>query len=200
MKKNDKKRREEEELAYIRALCNGVQDENVSRRLCYLLTWYHEKAQHNRRAYHRFRSLGSLLPGIITLLSLLSLHIGDSIIGTIMAAISILITLINHRMEHYRYYENWIRYRSAAEQLKREAQLFLTGCEPYSGNGEESDQRRFMKTIETITLRELATWENLQSENQRTHLCQADTLYSGAVPEIGGNGEISYFNLPTSDR
>lgn len=53
--------------------------------------------------------------------------------------------------------ENWIRYRSLAEQLKYEKFLFTTGTPPYDGQPEQSFHH-FVKQVESMMLEERGAW------------------------------------------
>lgn len=53
--------------------------------------------------------------------------------------------------------ENWIRYRSLAEQLKCEKFLFATGAPPYDGQPERSFHH-FVNQVESMMLEERGAW------------------------------------------
>ena len=58
--------------------------------------------------------------------------------------------------------ENWVRYRSLAEGLKREKYLLLTGTPPY----DQGDQafHRFVLAAEDLMAEERGSWSRLNAE------------------------------------
>lgn len=157
------KRSGEEE--FLESLCGKIEDETVATRLRYLFNWYESKATQNRRSYNFFRTLTYLLPCLITLTSIYIFIFEDHWGSTVSATISVALAFINHRIDHYRYYENMVRYRNTAEKLKRETELYLNGCAPYDGINEDKKRRTFAYNIEYFASVELASWENLQAES-----------------------------------
>ena len=152
------------EQKYLESLCDLVEDKVIAARLRYLFDWYERKANENRKRYNLFRALSYLLPCLITLTSLYVVFFGELWGSTISATISVALAFVNHQVDHYRYYENMVRYRSTAEKLKRETSLYLNGCAPYDGN-QAANRRAFAYNIEQYSAAELAGWENLQAES-----------------------------------
>lgn len=156
------------EQEFLDSICKKVEDETISARLRYLFDWYEAKAVQNRKNYNLFRTLTYLLPCLITLTSVYIFIFQDHWGSTVSATISVALAFINHRIDHYRYYENMVRYRNTAEKLKRETELYLNHCLPYSGIDEEKNRRLFAFNIEYYASVELASWENLQAESYRS--------------------------------
>lgn len=156
------------EREFLDAVCVKIADPVVNERLVYLLEWYTRKAQFNKHWYNASRFLTYLFPCLITLIS-----VPVSIIQSnsrwaiaVVAVISATLVVIHHIVDHYRFYENWMRYRGTAEKLKREAELFLNRCESYNKTPEEN-LRRFAGKIERIAKAEIDAWENLQDESYK---------------------------------
>ena len=159
------KKVKEFEIDYLKATCARIEKEVIRERLNYLFAWYTRKAEHNKRLYNAYRTASYVLPCVITIANVLVfLHI-ETIISIISVVVSVLLAFINHRTDHYRYYENWIRYRNTAEQLKRQALLFLNKCEPYNKETNEENEKELVQQIEVIAAYELIKWENLQAES-----------------------------------
>ena len=179
-KRNDpisKKGRRVFEREFLDSICEKINNNVIKSRMRYLLTWYDAKAQKNRHNYNLTRVLSYLFPCIITLISIYSvLFSGKNWPALASATISVVLTFTNHNIDHYRYYENWIRYRRAAEALKRESQFFLNECGSYAAtDGDEKRERIFANRIERIVADEIAAWENLQleSNNPRPNATQS---------------------------
>lgn len=168
MKKSRKKLKKADqalEEEYLENLRDKFQNSLLAERLYYLLVWYDWKAEYHKHRYHSYRTLTSLLLGSITILSVCGFFWTERAISIATVSVSVLITLINQRMEQYRYYENWIRYRGVAEKLKRETHLFLNGCEPYADRERKENERRFAFSMEEFASEENANWKNLYEDS-----------------------------------
>lgn len=158
------------EIGFLKATCDRIENEVIRERLNYLFAWYTRKSEHNKHLYNFYRTASYLLPCVITLANVGAFLLGQTAVTLISAGISVVLALINHRTDHYRYYENWIRYRNTAEQLKRNALLFLNGCEPYNEKESADNEKLLAQKIEEIAAYELIKWENLQAEsNNQPH-------------------------------
>ncbi|MBD5169662.1 MAG: DUF4231 domain-containing protein [Oscillibacter sp.] len=155
---------------FLESVYEKIGDPTLEARLKYLMDWYHKKAQHNRRCYNVFRTISTLLLCLITLLSALNFDWAKETVPLGITIISISITLINSRMDHFRYYENWLRYRGTAEKLKREMMLYISRSGDYQPPDPEEPRTLFVKKIEDIAADEFSAWENLRAESH--HLYQ----------------------------
>ncbi len=179
------------EQEFLNALCEKVDDPLINSRLCYLFEWYTRKSQHNKRWYNWTRFITYLIPCLVTLISVYAAFIqGDSKWAiAVTATFSAALVGIHHVVDHFRFYENWVRYRSTAELLKSEAELFLNRCSPYNkGNAKELKQR-FAAKIERITKDELHNWENLLDESHRPFKDENQAALQPS-PGIPGSGQL----------
>lgn len=158
-------KRKAREEALFSTLQKSIQTSELKSRLQYLLEWYDAKAQFNRRCYHVLRTLSVLLPGAAAALSLFTFLGGEKIIAAITGLISLATAFLSHMLDQYRFYESWMRYRNAAEALKSEAFLCLSGCEPYSGD-QPTRERRLAARVEEIACEETAGWEKLRAQQE----------------------------------
>lgn len=158
-------KRKTREEALFSTIQESIQAPELKSRLQYLLEWYDAKAQFNRRCYHVLRALSVLLPGIAAALSLFTFLGGEKIIAAITGLISLTTAFLSHLLDQYRFYESWVRYRNAAEALKREAFLCLSGCEPYSGD-QPARERLLAVQVEEIARKETAGWEKLRAQQE----------------------------------
>ena len=149
------------EAEYLEKLREKFQNPVLAERLYYLLVWYDWKAEYHKHRYNFYRTVTSLLLGSITILSVFAVFYTEPFISIATVALSVLITFINQRMDQYRYYENWVRYRGVAEKLKREAYLFLNGCDPYAQEDGKNNERRLARSIENLASEENTHWKNL---------------------------------------
>lgn len=155
------------EFEYLGKLREKVRVRNplLSDRLYYLLIWYGWKAEYNKLRYNLYRTLTSVLLGLISILSVCAVFWTEKIISIATVSVCVIITLMNQRTDQYRYYENWVRYRSVAEKLKREAHLFLNSCEPYADGKPEENERRFALAMEDLVSEESANWQSLYEDS-----------------------------------
>ena len=163
------------EMDFFNFVCSKINNELLSNRLRYLLHWYDNRARHYKGLYHRYRNFTSILPSLITIMSVTSFFWEDSRIPTVgVVFISIAITIVHHRMDHYRRYENWVRYRGTAEALKRETMLFLNHCSPYNTKTNIEAELLFATEIERISSEEYSKWENLREDSHQMFLSIKD--------------------------
>ena len=159
------------EESFIKFICLQVTNPLLSRRLQYLLTWYNAKATDNKNGYNFFRTFSYILPCTITFLSVVFSVVDNTFVSKcgylVTAFISALITFINHRMDHRRYYENWVRYRSAAEEIKKESILFLSQCDSYECENTVEREKLFIEKIEEIANWETDNWKALLEDSNK---------------------------------
>lgn len=158
------------EQSFLSAICRELEDRIIKTRLSYLLDWYTRKAQRNKFWYNWCRFISYLVPCLITLVSVYGSvfdadHSKWAILTT--ATLSAFLVALHHVIDHYRFYENWVRYRDTAEKLKTETELFLNHCEPYNKKDKQKNQLNFAAKIEFYSSSELAGWENLLDESYR---------------------------------
>ena len=60
-----------------------------------------------------------------------------------------------------KYQENWSTYRTTCETLRHEKYLFLTGCQPYDGEGALN---KFVERIEGLIPKENTQWSRFKNE------------------------------------
>jgi hypothetical protein len=85
--------------------------------------------------------------------------------------IAFLIAATSALLALYRFQDNWLQYRSTAEQLKREKFLFLTKNQPY---GSEDAFHVLVDNVERILGVENSTWREQIKSAAATNLVQQD--------------------------
>src|SRR5512134_3113421 len=128
-------------------------DEYLKERVDDQIQWLNEKSGLNQRWFKQLRCVEIVLGCSIALLvSYANIHaaikVTAGLFGVAVAAIGGLLSL-------YRFQENWIEYRMAAENLMREKFLFLTQAPPYDGAGAFQS---LVARVETILGAENAKW------------------------------------------
>ena len=145
--------------------CGRIDNESVQKRMKYLFAWYSQKAEDNKRKYNLLRTMSYTLPCIITLANVFAFLLSKEWIAVISGTISVLLAFINHRMDHHRYYENWIRYRNTVEKLKTQMEYYLNGSYPYDCDDIKINSRTLAEIIEETAADELTNWTNLRDES-----------------------------------
>lgn len=171
------------EQTFLDSVCKEIKDPVINSRVSYLFKWYTRKAQRNKLWYHITRFITYLIPCLITLISVfVTAKSGENCDnhGVVwIAVLSAVLAVIHHIIDHFRFYENWIRYRTTVEYLKEEAELFLNGCKPYKQSTQSAkdggvqaektkEERLFAQRIEALTKNELQDWTALRKKSHRT--------------------------------
>lgn len=171
MKENSLKELESE---FLQSVSARFEPSAAKERIEYLFTWYSRKARFHKRWYNWTRFFTYLIPCLITLVSVYASVCKKSDCALIaIATLSTILVGVHHIIDHFRFYENWIRYRSTVEKLKREAENFLSGYAPYTRPEDKADElkkinRIFARNVEKIAMNELDNWENLQDESYKS--------------------------------
>lgn len=156
--------RKRAEQMLFRTIESSIVNDALKQRLVYLLEWYDGKAQVNRCCYHILRVLSVMLPNVVAALSLFTFLGGEPIIAVVSGVLSLLTSFLLHLLDQFRYYENWIRYRSTAETLKSEVFRCLNHGDPYYGET-SAREHKLAITVEEIAHAETAKWQVLREEN-----------------------------------
>lgn len=128
-------------------------DEYLNERVENQIRWLSDKSGWNQRWFRKLRAVEIVLGCTIAfLVGYAEVHpavkVAAGVLGVAVAAIGGLLSI-------YRFQENWVEYRVAAESLKREKFLFLTQAPPYNGE----DRFQFLVArVENILNAENAKW------------------------------------------
>ena len=129
------------------------EDEYLKDRLEHQLKWYSEKSQHNQKWFKRLR-LVEIIPA--TLIPFLS-GMGDKIPYSpwLIGGLGVLIAVAAATSVLFKYHENWIEYRTTAEQLKHEKFIYLTNTMPYDT---EEKFGLLVERVEALISKENSSW------------------------------------------
>lgn len=119
--------------------------------------WYDSKAISNKK-YHRGMkiaqiALAALLPVAVTLFPVTSSTFWQN---TIIIA-SVLLIILEALESYLNYQKKWMNYRTTAEGLRREEQMFKTGTKEYEGA--ENPEKMFVERVMALTSQENRYWE-----------------------------------------
>lgn len=125
------------------------------KRIDYLLRWYNRKAIQYKILTYLGTVTSILLPATITLLN--SGIWGDA--SVFVTCISIFASVSAGMHAFFCSKDNWLRYRSTIEELKREIILFSTKTEDL-----REPEYEFMQRVESIVNSEFSQWYRIRSE------------------------------------
>lgn len=126
--------------------------------------WYDEKAGRNKYYYRGIKIseivLASLLPVLVTAFSLT----GSSILKFSLVGVSVLLVIFEALESHLNYQKKWMNYRTTAEGLRREEQMFKTGTGCYTDV--DNPQELFVERVMSLCSKENRYWEIVTKKAQ----------------------------------
>jgi len=132
-------------------------DQYLSGRYEDQLKWYSNKATHNKQWYLGCQIAIAVLSGSVTVTVALGMHeqaaSGWHIVSLIASAA---VAALAGLQKAYRFHENWVEYRTTAEQLKKERYYYEFRCGDYSAV--ESADRLFVQRVEALISRQNTLW------------------------------------------
>jgi hypothetical protein len=120
--------------------------------------WLEGKAAWNQTCYKRLRLIEIAAAAFIPALA--SLKVPDPLTQPIVAVLGIAVALVAGAMGLFKFQENWVQYRSTAEQLKHEKFMYATQCGPYAG---EDRFALLVERVEKLLMKENTAWAEAMS-------------------------------------
>lgn len=93
------------------------------------IEWYDSKSKLNKSWHHRLKTFEIIAAALIPLLAGFNEFVPS--FELFVAFLGTLIAIAAAASSHYKFHENWIQYRTTAEQLKHEKYTFMTNTAPY---------------------------------------------------------------------
>lgn len=122
--------------------------------------WFERKAAWNQSRYKWLRMAEIGAAALIPVLSAVVSAQSPAWAHWLVPGLGISIALIAGAMSVFKFHENWIQYRTTAEQIKHEKFLYTTQCGPYA----EADRFAVLvQRVETILMKENASWSQAAS-------------------------------------
>ncbi|MDM7953934.1 MAG: DUF4231 domain-containing protein [Cyanobium sp. CZS 25K] len=135
-------------------------DAYLSSRVDDQLSWLSRASKANKRVFLSLQIFEILLGNSITIFSPLAARVSWAPLAIAVAGGGI--ALSGGWLALSRNQENWVRYRSLSESLKREKDLFLTGSPPYDQG--ETSFKHFVTATEALMIEERAGWARQMSQ------------------------------------
>ena len=125
----------------------------IEERLDHQKDWYSKNSQKNQNWHKRLQVLQILCAASIPFLATVINQ--QTALNITTGALGVLIALITGISALYKFDENWIKYRTTAESLKREKYLYETRVEPYNG---AEPFTLLVQRVETVISEENREW------------------------------------------
>ena len=121
------------------------------------LQWYSDSASANKKAYHVYQTAIGVLSAIVTVTIGVGLHYRDSIGWPIASLLgSATVALLTGLQKTFRFRENWVEYRTTAEDLKKERHYHRFRCGDYANH--ESPDQLFVERVEAAISQQNTRW------------------------------------------
>ncbi|MCP4305657.1 MAG: DUF4231 domain-containing protein [bacterium] len=114
------------------------------------IEWYDRRSKQNQRLYKATVVLRAGLAAVVALGAAFDLD------RWVLAVLGVVLILLQTLESVGRWHDNWLNYRSTAEELKQEKYLWIAEAGPYA-DVDESD-RLFAERIEALISREHTNW------------------------------------------
>jgi len=132
-------------------------DEYIQKRLQDQIDWYDQKSIENQLTFKRLRKTEIFAAALIPFVSGLTASIRSMLIpGSIVTGLlGVAVTIFASILALGQHQENWIKYRTTCESLKKEKFMYQTGIEPY----EVDDAFTLLvQRVETLISKENTNW------------------------------------------
>jgi hypothetical protein len=122
------------------------------------INWYERKASANKNAYKRSQVLSILCGAAIPILTVFEGQAAIAVSRPLIALLGGTVAVLSAIVSLYKFQEYWVKYRTAAQLLQREKNLFLTQTEPYNS---ERAFPLFVQNCEAIMAAENSEWNQM---------------------------------------
>lgn len=124
-------------------------------------SWYDTKSMENQKWYKRLKVAEIIAAAFIPFAA------GFEKLGVLTGILGVLIVIFIGIQSLNQYHENWISYRSTAEQLKHEKYLWLSKAGPYKDAN--NPEVMLAERVESLISREHAKWEASVEKTEKNH-------------------------------
>ena len=144
----------------------------LQRRLDDQRDWHNRKAAWNKSWFYRVEiatlSAGAAIP-VINILSV-NHPFRAGVLSGILGAVVVVAAAVG---KLFKFHENWLQYRTVAETLARERQLYLNGSADYAGVEPAKRNQLLVERVENIltatTSQFVATHRDMPNAESQTH-------------------------------
>lgn len=138
---------------------NDIEKQYFKERVDDQINWYDKKSSINKKWFTRLRTIQIILSAAIPVL--VSLITKIHFIPLIISIIGATVTVLESTASLFKFHENWIEYRTTAEQLKHEKYAYINSSGVY-----QNDKGKFNLLVtrcENIFSSESVNWTNINN-------------------------------------
>ncbi len=136
------------------------EQEYIKKRIDEQFNWYDKKSGINKKKYQRYKALVIFLSVSIPFMT--GFITEDTLWLKVMVGVSgVLIALIEGLQSLYKYQDNWLLYRNAAEFLTREKLYYTTKSGPYISG---ASLQKLVVRVESFTSEENKTFASFSTD------------------------------------
>jgi hypothetical protein len=139
------------EEGFAAYLCDALPSP-VQERANNLLNWYMRHSRRNKKLYLCISILTVIFPAAATTVSIFNPFTTSNLIIALLSMSTTILASVNSL---FRFRENWTRYRSSTESIKREISLYLAKSQL---GKEKSELLELSQVLETIAKNESMEW------------------------------------------
>ncbi len=92
-----------------------------------------------------------------------SFFLGENISNIVISILGLVVAFCTGLLSLNKYQENWVNYRTTAEDLKKEKYMFITQSPPYQY--EEDSFQILVQRVESLISKENSGWGSMQQES-----------------------------------
>lgn len=129
------------------------------------IAWYSRKSSQSQALYKSLKLSQIVIAAVIPVVSALTLASEDSAGPIATGILGMLIVITEGIQSTFQPLEKWLLYRSTAEALKRERNLFFDLAGPYEGLTEPAARKLFVAKIEDLMTAENQRWQATSRSN-----------------------------------
>lgn len=138
------------------------QAEYLKERVDNQINWMETKSAYNQKKYKQFKVAEIVVAAAIPFLAGLQTQVPEVAIVT--GLLGVVVVILSGLQQLYKYHENWLTYRSAIEELKREKILFETQTGRYTGNDAFA---LFVESFEALLGSENKVWKENAGKQEK---------------------------------
>lgn len=155
-------------------------EQYVEKRYQAQVRWYDGRASANKKAYQVYHTSIAILSAIITIAVGIGMHDRDRILWQIVSlTASAVVAVLAGLQRTFRFRDNWVDYRTTAEDLKKEEQYHRFLCGDYAASA--NPDRLFVERVEALISRQNTLWNTATLKVQDDH--EPDSGRSGLVDQ-----------------
>jgi len=143
----------------------GSKNDYKQNRLEDQITWYSQKAQHNKIRFRLCQVMILVAGSIIPIINVAGF--GDIATRITSSVIGALIVIATGVTQLEKYQENWMIYRTTSELLKKEKYFFENSAGEYSKIEEEDKKKLLVERVEGIVSSETSKYFTIHQPSQK---------------------------------